>query len=135
MRSTIGQAEPAPAGASTQERSRRRRRTVMGGNADEYMDIVSDLDAPPVGAPAASAASNRGAGSLGFSGTVSAADGVRPEGVIALADGFGAGPTEPRLPQTRGSDRSEESPGFGGPEDAGQAEGGSNEVATARESW
>ncbi len=75
----------------------------MRGHGDEYMDMDSDMDAPPAGAPASTAASNRGAGSLGFTGTVSKTDGVSPEGLIALADGFGGGPTTPKLPQTWGS--------------------------------
>jgi len=119
--SDIAAAAAAPARTSAQERSRRRRRAAMRDYGDEYMDIDSDLAAPPADAPAAAVASTQGAGTLGFTGTVSKADGVRPEGLIALADGFGGGPTAPRLPQTWGSDDSEDSPGPGGPEDSGQA--------------
>jgi len=115
-------AAAAPSRASTQERSRRRRRTEMRGRGDEYVDIDSELDVPPDGAPAPIAASNQGARSLGFTGTASKVDGVRPEGLIALAGGFGAGPTTPRLPHTWSRDRGEESPGSGGPEDSAQTE-------------
>ncbi|MGO9227358.1 MAG: PPE family protein, partial [Mycobacterium sp.] len=97
------------------------RQAVMRGRGHEYMDAEPDLDAPD-SAPAATAASNRGAGPLGFTGTVPKADTVRPEGLIALATGFGAGPTAPRLPQTWGSDPNDESPGDGGPQDPGQTE-------------
>ena len=79
----------------------------MRAHGDEYMYVDADLDAPPPGAPAATAASKRGVGSLGFTGAVPKAGGVRPEGLIAVAGGFGTGPSEPMLPQTWGSDPSE----------------------------
>lgn len=101
---------------SSQERSQRRRTSVLRGRSHEYMDLDSDLGAPPGSAPAATAASNQGAGPLGLTGTVSKADGIRPEGLVALADGSDGGPTAPRLPQTWGSDRGAESPGSGEPE-------------------
>ncbi|HTY29457.1 MAG TPA: hypothetical protein VMD51_15130, partial [Mycobacterium sp.] len=71
----------------------------------------------PDSAPSATAASGRGAGSFGFAGTVTAAgmaDTGRPEGLIALADGFGGGPTAPRLPHSWSSEPNGESPGSGG---------------------
>jgi PPE-repeat protein len=114
----------APARTSTQERSRRRRRTMMRGHSDEYVYADSDLGAPPADAPPTTTASNQGAGSLGFTGTVSKADGIRPEGLIALADDFGAGPTKPRLPQTWNSDPGEDSPGHSAPKDSGRADEG-----------
>jgi PPE-repeat protein len=119
--SDIAAAAAAPARTSTKERSRRRRQAAMRGRGYEYMDIDPDLGTPPADAPAATAASNRDAGPLGFTGTVSKAGGVRSEGLASLSDGFGAGPTEPMLPQTWGSDPGEDSPGSGGPEDSGQA--------------
>jgi PPE-repeat protein len=103
----------APARVATLQRSRRRRRTVMRDHGDEYMDIGSDLGAPPTVAPTATAATDRGAAPLGFAGTVSGAGGAagaagalraRPEGLIVLADGFDAGPNVPRLPHTWGGD-------------------------------
>ena len=94
----------------------------MRGRGHEYMDIDSDLDAPPDSAPTATTASNRGAGPLGFTGTASKADTARPEGLITLADRFGAGPTAPRLPHTWTSDPNDEPPGSGGPQDPGQTE-------------
>jgi len=115
-------AAAAPARASTRERSRRRRQAVMTGRGHEYMDIDSDPDTPPDSAPTATTASNRGAGRLGFTGTASKADTARPEGLITLADGFGAGPTAPRLPHTWASDPNDESPRSEGPQDPGQTE-------------
>ncbi|WP_186244929.1 PPE family protein [Mycobacterium simulans] len=104
----VAAAAAAPTRTSAQRRLRRRRRTVMRDNADEYMDIDGDLDAPPDSAPAATAASNQGAGSWGFTGTLAKTDGVRPDGLVALADGFGGGPSAPMLPHTWGGDGSDE---------------------------
>ncbi len=112
----IAAAAAAPARTATLQRSRQRRRAVMRGRGHEYMDLDSDVDAPPGGEPTAPAASDRGAGSLGFTGTVATAGGVRPEGLIALVDGFGTGPTVPRLPQTWGGDGGDALPGSVGPE-------------------
>lgn len=120
----ITAAAAATAPAPTQQRARRRRRTVMRGDADEYMDLDSDLDAPAPGAPTATAASNQGAQPLGFTGTVSTADKVHPEGLITLAGGLRAGPVAPRLPQTWGGDPDRDSPRFGGTHGPGRTEEG-----------
>jgi len=64
-------------------------------------DIDPDLDAPPTDGPvAANAASDSGAGSLGFAGTVSKAS-EHAAGLATLpSDDFGGGPSVPMLPHT-----------------------------------
>lgn len=94
----------AAAAASSQQRARRRRRTVMRDSADEFMDLNSGPETPANEEPRVTAASDRGAGPLGFSGTTSSENGVRPEGLITLSDDFGAGPAMPMLPQTWGTE-------------------------------
>lgn len=89
--------------ASAAERRKRRRRQkdeIKGrGYADAYMDYE---DEPDQGPPAASeprvTASARGAGPMGFSGTVSK-ETEEAGGLTTLAGGaFGGGPKEPMLP-------------------------------------
>jgi PPE-repeat protein len=102
---------PAPAAAAVaaaareQARARRRRRMRQRGHGDEFMDMNIDVD-PDWGArsgepPAASTvASDRGAGTLGFAGTVFK-DGGQAAGLTALCgDEFGGGPKMPMLPNT-----------------------------------
>ena len=92
----------AAAAAREQARARRRRRAKQRGYSDEFADmnveVNPDWTAPGEGA--AAAASDRGAGSLGFAGTVSK-DGAQAGGFTTLSgDGFGGGPKIPMLPNT-----------------------------------
>ena len=88
------------AAAKDQTRKRRRRRAKQRGYGDEFMDMNVDVD-PDWGAPTAS---DRGAGPLGFSGTM-AKSGDQAAGLATLhGDEFGAGPTMPMVPGTWGAD-------------------------------
>jgi PPE-repeat protein len=94
-------------------RARRRRRAKLRGYGDEFMDMNIDVDpdwgAPPgVGAPpacggdpvASTVASDRGATTQGFAGTVSK-EGAQTAGLTTLSgDEFGGGPRVPMLPNT-----------------------------------
>jgi PPE-repeat protein len=100
-------AAAAAVAAATREqaRARRRQRAKQRRYGDEFMDMNIDVD-PDWGArsgepPAASTvASDRGAGPLGFAGTVSK-DGGQAAGLAALSgDEFGGGPKMPMLPNT-----------------------------------
>ena len=90
---------PAPAaavaaGATDRGRTRRRQRARLHSHAHEFMDMnVEPTDWAAV-------ESDRGAGALGFSGTV--AKGSRQAAGLATLsdDGFGAGPRMPMLPNT-----------------------------------
>lgn len=101
----------AAAGAGEQARearARRRRRAAMRdrGRGNEYMDI--EPGQPPAATPQARpAASDRGAGPLGFSGVRNKSD-ATTTGLTAL-DGaeFGEGPTVPLLPATWDPDSKE----------------------------
>ncbi|MGE2833097.1 PPE family protein [Mycobacterium sp. SMC-4] len=95
--------------ASAAERRKRRRRQKddMGGR--QYADISVDYedepdrDAPPAPEPRVSA-SQRGAGPMGFAGTVTKGD-ADAAGLTTLeGDSFGGGPKSPMLPSTWGSD-------------------------------
>ncbi|MGB3475933.1 MAG: PPE family protein [Mycobacterium sp.] len=82
-------------------RARRRKRAVMRDHADEFMD----LDSGPISGPADAAAvgSDRGAGGLGFTGTVGKRGTATASGLATMAgDGFGRGPSMPMLPDTWG---------------------------------
>jgi PPE-repeat protein len=86
----------AAAAAAASGRVRRRRRAKQRGYGDEYMDMNIDVD-PDWGAPTAS---DRGAGPLGFAGTVSK-PAEQATGLATLSsDEYGAGPTMPMLPTT-----------------------------------
>jgi len=96
-------ATPAAAAASARERerARRRRRTAMPdqhrGYRYEFLDADFGADVGP-DADGSWAASDRGAGPLGFAGTAPAAD-VEAAGLATLTgDGFGGGPVVPMLP-------------------------------------
>jgi len=94
----------AAAAASGRTRQRRRRRAKQRGYGDEFMDMNIDVDpdwGTPPGEPVAStAASDRGAGPLGFAGTVSKGT-TQAAGLATLSDDeFGGGPTMPMLPGT-----------------------------------
>ena len=93
----------ASAASAARRRARRRRQTEA---LREYADAYADLDradsgddtdpGPSFGA----AASDRGAGPLGFAGTVSK-ENAQAAGLTVLAgDGFGGGPTTPMVPGT-----------------------------------
>jgi PPE-repeat protein len=87
----------AAAAASAPTRQRRRRRQRQRGYGDEFMDMNIDVD-PDWGAP--TTASDRGAGPLGFAGTVSKGS-EQATGLATLSDdGFGGGPSMPMLPGT-----------------------------------
>ena len=89
------------AAARGQARARRRERAKQRGHYDEFMDMDVEVDPDWAADPVAStAASDRGAGNLGFAGTVSK-DGAQPTGLTALSgDEFGGGPRMPMLPST-----------------------------------
>jgi PPE-repeat protein len=107
-------AAAAAAAAREQARSRRRqrRRTKQRGYGDEFADMNVDVDpdwgAPPDEEPVASTvASDRGAGTLGFAGTVSK-DTVQAAGLTTLSgDEFDGGPKMPMLPNTWDPDAAE----------------------------
>ncbi|MFZ3346883.1 PPE family protein [Mycobacterium sp.] len=85
------------AAAKEQKRTRRRQRGKQTDPADEFMDMNVDVD-PDWGS--STAASDRGAGPLGFAGTVSKSS-ERATGLATLSDdGFGSGPSMPMLPNT-----------------------------------
>jgi PPE-repeat protein len=120
---TSRSAGPAPtlaAAASTREpapvRRRRRRKVKQLGRGYEYMNLDDDLgdDAPPGGEQVASAAaSDQGAGTLGFAGTARQ-EVTEAAGLTTLAgDEFGANPRMPMLPGTWEPDQTGE-PGDGG---------------------
>ncbi|BBX19101.1 PPE family protein [Mycolicibacterium duvalii] len=108
-------AAAAGVAASAAERRRRRRRQKdeMEGRqyADAYMDYEDepDRDGPPEPEPRVSA-SQRGAGPMGFTGTVTKGD-ADGAGLTTLAgDSFGGGPKSPMLPSTWESDPTESTP-------------------------
>jgi PPE-repeat protein len=97
------EAPAASAAAGEQAQVRRRRRMVQRGHGDEYMEMDVEVEPDwggPLG-PTSPAPSDRGAGTLGFSGTVSK-DGVTQAAGLATVAGekHGAGPTMPMMPGT-----------------------------------
>jgi PPE-repeat protein len=90
----------------------------MHGHGNEYMDmnvqVEPDWDTPPDDEPAWSAtASDQGAGTLGFAGTVAKEPSTRAAGLTTLpGDSFGGGPTMPMLPDSwdQPDDRSPDEP-------------------------
>lgn len=102
--SDIPAAAAAAAAASAAARRKRKRRKVTEvkgrGYADAYMDYEGDPDEPPVHEPRV-AASARGAGPMGFTGTAPGASAARATGLTTLSpDAFGTGPVSPMLPGT-----------------------------------
>jgi PPE-repeat protein len=81
----------------------------MRGYGNEYMDMNVEVD-PDWGAlDAAAAASDRGAGPLGFAGTVRKETVTAAAGLTTLAGGeFGGGPTMPMVPGTWNPDQAGE---------------------------
>jgi PPE-repeat protein len=87
----------AVAAAAAKRSTRRRRRARQRDFADEFADMNVDVD-PDWGT--STEASDRGAGPLGFSGTVSKHS-EQATGLATLTDdGFGTGPSMPMLPNT-----------------------------------
>ena len=88
----------AAAAAAQPQRRRRRRRAGLRGYGDEFMEM--DINVEPVW-DAQPAASEHGAGTLGFVGTVRKATATEAAGLTTLArDEFGGGPTLPMVPGT-----------------------------------
>ncbi|MGA9613386.1 MAG: hypothetical protein WBS15_17975, partial [Mycobacterium sp.] len=89
--------------ARRRTRSLRRQYARKYDYADAFMDVDVDPDwsaTPPDEPVASTAASDRGAGSLGFAGTVSQGS-KQATGLATLpGDDFGNGPTIPMLPNT-----------------------------------
>ncbi len=102
-------AAAAPATQSPQGRRRRRTKMTTPGRGYEYMDLDDDLG-PDDAAQATHqhAASNRGAGTLGFAGTAIKGGGEQAAGLTTLAtDEFSGAPTMPMMPNTWDHDRPE----------------------------
>jgi len=106
--------EVAAAAAAVGAQRRRRRRAGIRGYSHEYMDI--NVGVPPDwGLPderdavEATVASDRGAGPLGFAGTISKQTGAEAAGLTTLSgDDFGGGPTMPMVPGTWNPDQAGE---------------------------
>jgi PPE-repeat protein len=82
-------------------RVRRRRRAEMHDYADEFADIDSDIGPSAEPEEASVLASDRGAGSLGFVGTVHKGTAAQAAGLATLSgNGFGGGPSMPMVPGT-----------------------------------
>ena len=104
---TIPAAASGVAASAAERRKRRRRQKedIKGrGYADAYMDYEDgpEEDAPPASTPDVSV-SSRGAGAMGFAGTVTkgSQDAAEATGLTTLAgDSFGGGPKSPMLPGT-----------------------------------
>ncbi|BCP28584.1 PPE family protein [Mycobacterium intracellulare] len=100
-------AAAAAAAARTRKaaRARRRRGATDRGYGDEFMDMNVDVDPDW----AASLASDRGAGTLGFAGTAEREAVAAAAGLTRLAgDEFNGGPTAPMMPGTWGDDGADE---------------------------
>jgi PPE-repeat protein len=106
--SSVPAAAAVTAVSRSRTRARRRRRAEMHDHADEFADMNVEVDPDwsaqsdrePV---AATAASDRGAGPLGFAGTLDKDAAAEAAGLAALSsNGFGNGPTMPMVPGTWG---------------------------------
>ncbi|MEB3031582.1 PPE family protein [[Mycobacterium] nativiensis] len=99
------ESQGAPGAAVTESQAQkrsRRQRAKQRGFGDEYMDMNIGVSPDWAGPhdPSGASASDRGAGALGFAGTVPAAD--RQAAGIAVLTGNGLD-TEPRVPMLPGS--------------------------------
>lgn len=108
--SSIAAAAAVSAVSRDKTRTRRRRRTEIHDHADEFADMNVEVD-PDWSAQAdkepvaAAVASDRGAGPLGFTGTVDKEAVAAATGLATLnGNGFGSGPTMPMVPGTWGPD-------------------------------
>ncbi|MGB6209098.1 PPE family protein [Mycobacterium sp.] len=82
-------------------RERRRRRAEMRDHADEFADIDSDFGPGTKPEDVSVSASEQGAGSLGFVGTVHKDTAAQAAGLATLTrHEFGGGPTMPMVPGT-----------------------------------
>ena len=105
-------AAPAAAAASARDKARERRRRraqdQMAGRGYQDMDLDFDAAPPPA---ATTTSSDRGAGTLGFTGTTRREAAAEAAGLTTLAgDAFGSGPREPMLPSTWTPDEPEGKP-------------------------
>jgi PPE-repeat protein len=105
----VSEAAPAAAALSAvqaKERAKRRRaqRLKDRGHRDEYMDLDSDTGPPSEPTPQPStSSSDRGAGTIGFTGTTTKAREVSPAGLTQLAD-HDERPITPMRPGTWGTE-------------------------------
>jgi PPE-repeat protein len=104
---------PAAAAVSAvgreKSRARRRRRAEMRDYGDEFADMDSDLGPSTEAEDASVLASDSGAGSLGFVGTVHKDTVAAAAGLATLnGNGFGGGPSMPMVPGTWGPEPPEE---------------------------
>jgi PPE-repeat protein len=103
--SDIAASAAAAAAASSLAKRKARRRRTQPIHQRQYADAVMDYEPDPDGAPAEpkrrayATASERGAGTVGFTGAAAKSDIEEAAGLTELAgDSFGGGPTEPLLP-------------------------------------
>jgi PPE-repeat protein len=87
-------AAAAQSGVSRQRRARRRQREVLCAHGDEFMAVTGEGPAAPV----ETAASDRGAGRLGFAGTAAKPTPAAAGLTMQTEDPFGCGPALPMLP-------------------------------------
>ncbi len=93
-------AAAAAAAAREQARARRRRRASQRDYGDEFLDMNFDVD-PDWDTPSSTAASDHGAGDLGFAGAARKQTSADAAGLTTLAaDDFGGGPKMPMVPGT-----------------------------------
>jgi PPE-repeat protein len=93
-------AASAAASARERRRARKKRGAIARDYGDEYMDMDTDLDPSPPVEERRVTASTRGAGPMGFSGTVATGT-TEAAGLTALhGDSFGGGPVNPMMPST-----------------------------------
>jgi PPE-repeat protein len=102
-------AAAAAAAAREQRQARRRRRAKLRDHSDEFADMDVDVDPdwgePPGDGPVSS---DRGAGPLGFAGTVRRQGVEQAAGLATLSgDEFGSSPTMPMMPGGWGAERPE----------------------------
>jgi PPE-repeat protein len=105
----LAAAAAAAVGSREPRRLRRRRRSGLRGYAHEFMEMNINVD-PDWGRPesGSTATTDRGAGQLGFAGTV-AKSASPASGLATLADDeFGGGPVLPMVPASWTADQSGE---------------------------